>query len=403
MEVISIIGAKGGLGKTCLAVNMANYLSNCGISTLLVDCDFNTNGATNFMELNGLEVNTQSAFKSLEVLLSRPFGNEFELELKKPEAEIKDDFWFVPTTVKGEEETIRQFNSEDLKKQYSQIGSVFEQWRKKYQVIILDHAGGYTDLVNFLLSFSSKILLINTDTISGIKSSRSLYKKLAITNQEIVQCINRIDNKTTKESEGIIKKCYGFEERSLYKDTLSKGAFLQLDLPNMEVLKHILITLLPVYSNDIEELHRQEMLCVQKLQDEEAKAELLSKYKRILRGCLILSLLISWIFIEVAPSYRLPLIMYMTFMSSTELLLCFIFCIIICMLVLPGLFALIFLDDISGFWKFCKCYLTAPIRLIFHVILTPNPLADEYEYDDDEYDDEYDDLEGSNQEETNED
>ena len=79
MEVISIIGAKGGLGKTCLAVNMANYLSNCGISTLLVDCDFNTNGATNFMELNGLEVNTQSAFKSLEVLGLEEFRQKNQL------------------------------------------------------------------------------------------------------------------------------------------------------------------------------------------------------------------------------------------------------------------------------------------------------------------------------------
>lgn len=340
MEVISIIGAKGGLGKSCLAVNMANYLSKCGIKTLLVDCDFNTNGSTNFMEMSGLEIKPTSPFKSLEVLLSRPVsGNEFEAELEKPEVCIQDYYFFVPTTLRETAGTFSQFKTEELNRQKAQLDLVFEQWREQYSVIILDHPGGYTDLANFLLSYTSKILLINTDNVSGIKTARSLYKKMAITNQDIVQCINKIDDEPGKESESLIKKCYGFKENNTYRDDFSRGVFIELDLKNMRVLAQILMELLPVFSYDISAIYEEKVKQLKRYKAAENQRKRLTRekhYRMVLGVHLFFSVLISF----VCTRYSIDVGALSYFDSPISILLSVGIFIIVAAVILGSLFLL---------------------------------------------------------------
>ena len=47
---ISFLSGKGGSGKTTMVLGLADLFSKSKISTLLVDCDFVTNGATYFFE-----------------------------------------------------------------------------------------------------------------------------------------------------------------------------------------------------------------------------------------------------------------------------------------------------------------------------------------------------------------
>ena len=47
---VAFLSGKGGSGKTTLALSIADLLSRCNITTLLVDCDLSTNGATYFYE-----------------------------------------------------------------------------------------------------------------------------------------------------------------------------------------------------------------------------------------------------------------------------------------------------------------------------------------------------------------
>lgn len=256
MEVISIVGAKGGLGKTFLAVNIANYLVACGLDVLLIDCDFNTNGATNFMELNGLKMNEESTFHSLESILVNSF-EDGENSGEKHEAQIKERLHFIPTSFRAGYANYKNFKLDELNQRKKKIGEQFEEWSAKYDVIIMDHAGGYTDLATFLLYYTSTILLVNMDNISGIKSARDLYKKMSMHNQEIVQCVNVLDESPGKESESILRKCYGFMEGKQYKKELARGRFLTLDQTNSKVLERISKEILPMYTEEIIDVRKK--------------------------------------------------------------------------------------------------------------------------------------------------
>ena len=48
--ILSLLSGKGGSGKTTMALSMSVLLSECGVKTLLIDCDLTTNGATYFYE-----------------------------------------------------------------------------------------------------------------------------------------------------------------------------------------------------------------------------------------------------------------------------------------------------------------------------------------------------------------
>lgn len=50
-EVISLISAKGGMGKTSIAVNIAHAATEIGLKVLLIDCDLRTMGATYFYKI----------------------------------------------------------------------------------------------------------------------------------------------------------------------------------------------------------------------------------------------------------------------------------------------------------------------------------------------------------------
>ena len=73
-EVISFVSAKGGMGKTSIAVNIAHSAAKIGLKVLLIDCDVHTLGATYFYEVKGEKVKngnniifTQRILKSHQV------------------------------------------------------------------------------------------------------------------------------------------------------------------------------------------------------------------------------------------------------------------------------------------------------------------------------------------------
>ena len=49
-SVIAFMSGKGGVGKTGMAINVANFCAENGKRVLLVDCDINTKGATTFFK-----------------------------------------------------------------------------------------------------------------------------------------------------------------------------------------------------------------------------------------------------------------------------------------------------------------------------------------------------------------
>lgn len=99
-EIISVISAKGGAGKTSIAVSLAHASACYGLKTLVVDCDLHTNGATVFYNLylkgTVLNDNPVTFQKILQYSISRVDGSELSEETLNHPVVIEEKLDFIP-------------------------------------------------------------------------------------------------------------------------------------------------------------------------------------------------------------------------------------------------------------------------------------------------------------------
>lgn len=183
-KTISFISGKGGSGKTTLALSIAVMLSECGVKTLLVDCDLSTNGATYFYE-DKLNLNGKYNMSFYDVLFN-------EINPNTELVSINPNYDFMPSiSLLSKSSTKTYLYTRDIG-----ISSFFNEICRKYDVILFDCQAGYTDILKFILPHSDiNLMVMEPDAISSA-AMRSLYLKIGnfINDRKMYQVFNKASN-----------------------------------------------------------------------------------------------------------------------------------------------------------------------------------------------------------------
>lgn len=170
-KILTIYGAKGGIGKTTLALNLAGVLSNMLKSVLIIDLDL----------LKGdIAVSLDKRFKKTILDLSQDLKEGKFEELKPYLTKYNSQISFLAAP-KDPREAMK-FNPESLKQ-------MLEECRAHFDVIIIDTSHIYNEITHLALQKSDQILFITTNNPLVLKNSRnllSIFKEEGINQFKVV-------------------------------------------------------------------------------------------------------------------------------------------------------------------------------------------------------------------------
>lgn len=158
LPALAITGGKGGVGKTCVAVNLGVLLARMGLKPLLVDCDL---GLANADVLLG--VNPDTTLHDV-VIGNAPIGSAIIAGPHK--------LAFLPAA-SGREELTRL--------SHQQLGRFIQELARAaaaYDVLLLDTAAGIHREVIQLLACSRVVLCVVTPDPTSITDAYALIKIL---------------------------------------------------------------------------------------------------------------------------------------------------------------------------------------------------------------------------------
>src|SRR4051812_39412991 len=154
LPAIAVTGGKGGVGKTCIAVNLSLTLAEIGCKPLLVDCDL---GLANADVMLGLDPRTTLYEVMCE---NRPIE----------QAVVRDPrgFGFVPAASGREELT--QLPARGMTRLIREIGRAAEG----FDLIVLDTAAGIAREVSSMLIASRVVLVVVTPDPTALADAYAL-------------------------------------------------------------------------------------------------------------------------------------------------------------------------------------------------------------------------------------
>lgn len=183
-KIVSITGGKGGVGKTTVAIKIANSLAKCGKKVLLIDCDYNLSNTLlklnlplddSFAELIKSGKNVEDClhhYKGVDIL-SACNGNSYLL---------------------GKESLLDKV-----------IIDVIVKCEDRYDYILLDCPAGLSKVVMTLNAYSDYRFMVVTPDKSSITDTYSLIKilnnKFGINENHVL--LNKLSN--THQYQKIVK------------------------------------------------------------------------------------------------------------------------------------------------------------------------------------------------------
>lgn len=212
-KVIALVSAKGGVGKTCIAVNLAHLCAFCGLKTLLVDCDIHTNGATAFYRRKkGAKTLYENSITFLEIVHSSlPMAREIQpLEIEENLGLIPGGHYWGYSSSGNEQALYSRLSQEQLAKFIN--GCV-----DSYDVILLDQGAGYNYLIESMIAFATTVLVVKERDKISLELTRNLFESIKFSRKRLVFCDNKISKNQTEyaqicreQEEGILHSCIGF-------------------------------------------------------------------------------------------------------------------------------------------------------------------------------------------------
>ncbi len=316
-HIIGFMSGKGGVGKTSLSVNIANFCADNGAKVLLIDCDFNTHGATTFFSFDKnieKKINGNEKVVNFQKILTSFLNKEkLNIDINDKETEIisiNDNFDFIPAGFKGKVFEDAELTENIYLKLTGYIETYFEQWRQQYDLILLDFCAGCGDINNILSQFIDNICIVMKNDEISRKAVRttlsSIFRERDL--DEIICCVNIVKNRSRNKDSNVvsvINTIEGFENLDKYENSFNKGQTLSLSDDDIctklcEIISCIWKNNIVVanYEKKIEEKKAQEIWEYEEWEKEQEETESI-KQRKILEIRLIIAIVLGFIVVPI--------------------------------------------------------------------------------------------------------
>lgn len=297
-RAIGFMSGKGGVGKTGLAINMANFCAENGARVLLLDCDLGTNGATMFFSMDA-GIN-RKLHKSDDVLsfqdILDDLLNEIALGVQANSDNyapviIKDGYEFIPAGIGGSVLDEQELTDELLMKLEKKLESLLSGWRKEFDLIILDFGAGAGRLNSLLAKVVDNICIVmHPDKISrqAVRSKLGfLFREHDL--EDILCCINMVgDRKASPEGGTLMNEFTGFKYSGAYADLFEKGEMIAFsDNALCDQLVKIVRRLYPDGDLVMEEYNKKMKIRQNEYSEMKRMDELMQEENRLFRRTMI--------------------------------------------------------------------------------------------------------------------
>ena len=175
-SVITIFGAKGGVGCTTIASNLAGALQVAGARVCIIDLDFHLGDVLSFMDVAG-------NYSITDVLQNM---GRLDREL------LENSMMRHPTGVNVLAQSGKMEEAEHIKG--SDIGNLLTFLRKHYNYIILDGVKGFDEISLAALDGSQHVLMILTQDVPAVRNGQrclELFGRLGYDQSKVKLILNR--------------------------------------------------------------------------------------------------------------------------------------------------------------------------------------------------------------------
>lgn len=210
-RVVSCVSAKGGVGKTTLAVNLASALATEGRRVAFVDCDLQFGDAALMLNQKPPRTIAELCRESRDI-----DGEVVENYLAK----VSDNLFLLAAPHRPE-------GAEYVSP--TQVRTIIQALRKRFDYVVVDTAPVANDLFFSILESTDHVLCVNTLNVAVLKNNRlllDLFSQLGYTEAPVRHVVMRSSSKSgvrirdaekVLESEiyGEIDNDYQFVENSI--------------------------------------------------------------------------------------------------------------------------------------------------------------------------------------------
>jgi pilus assembly protein CpaE len=215
-QVVTIFGAKGGVGSTAIAVNLAGSMQRRGLRVVLVDLDLHLGDVLSFLDVAG-------SYSITDVLsnMSRLDRDLLATSVTKHRSGIS----VLAQSSKVEE-------AEQIKA--ADVSALLEFLRRNYDFVIVDGVRGFDELSLAALDGSQHVFLALTQDVPAVRNGQrclELFGRLQYDQQRIKILLNRYQ-KASKITVEVVSETLG----QPLTHTISNDFILLIDAINRGVL-----------------------------------------------------------------------------------------------------------------------------------------------------------------------
>jgi pilus assembly protein CpaE len=175
-SVITVFPAKGGVGATTIATNLAGALQRQGLRVCLVDLDLHLGDVTSFMDI-------ASTYTISEIL-----SNLSRLDRDLLETSITKHSSGVAVLAQND----RMEDSEQIAA--ADVGKLLGVLRKHYDRVIVDGVRGFDEMSLAVLDASQMVLMVLTQDVPAVRNGQrclELFGRLGYDQHKIKLILNR--------------------------------------------------------------------------------------------------------------------------------------------------------------------------------------------------------------------
>lgn len=177
-QVIAVLGAKGGVGGTTLATNLAGALHARGERACLVDLDLEMGDVLSFLDLSGGST------------LSDLLGNMHRLDPKLVETSVLAH----PSGVRVLSQTQRVEDADQVTTE--RLGALLHLLRQHFAAVVLDGLRSFDERTLAALDAADRILLLLTQEVPAVRDAArclALFRRLGLAGKVSV-VVNRFQS-----------------------------------------------------------------------------------------------------------------------------------------------------------------------------------------------------------------